>query len=113
YVRRTMVRVQCTWWRRKWRGEVPHAEVPDAELSGGRAAAGLAVEEREALRAALLALPLGQRQVVVLRHVEDRSVAEVAALLGVTEGAVKSQSSRGLARLRVLLTPHEEVRHVR
>jgi DNA-directed RNA polymerase specialized sigma24 family protein len=38
-----------------------------------------------------------------LRHVEDLPEAEVARLLGCSVGTVKSQSSRGLAKLRVAL----------
>jgi DNA-directed RNA polymerase specialized sigma24 family protein len=40
---------------------------------------------------------------VVLRYWEDRSVEEVADLLGLSTGTVKSPSARGLARLRQLL----------
>jgi RNA polymerase sigma-70 factor (sigma-E family) len=57
-------------------------------------------EERERVRQALLELPPGQRAVVALRFLEDRSEAETAALLGVTVGTVKSQAAHGLERLR-------------
>ena len=61
------------------------------------------VAARDEVLAALAALPLRMRAVVVLRHVEDLSEAETAAALGTSVGSVKSQSSRGLARLRSLL----------
>ena len=51
-----------------------------------------------------------QRAAVVLRHIAGLSYAEVAAALGCPEGTAKSHVSRGLNRLRTLLTtrPPEE-----
>jgi RNA polymerase sigma-70 factor (sigma-E family) len=60
-------------------------------------------EERLALLAALDQLGARARAVVVLRFWEDLSVEATAAALGCSTGNVKSQSSRALARLRVLL----------
>lgn len=60
------------------------------------------------LQRALLALPVRQREVVVLRHLADRSEAETAAALGLSPGTVKSHSSRGLAALRTALTTSQE-----
>lgn len=57
------------------------------------------------LRDALSQLPVDQREVLELRHVADLSVAEVAAVLGRTPGAVKQLHHRALARLRALLAP--------
>ena len=59
-----------------------------------------AVELRSALRAALDSLGVQQRAVVVLRYFDDRSEAEVAGLLGITTGTVKSTASRAIAHLR-------------
>ena len=50
------------------------------------------------------ALPEQQRKVVVLRHWLGLSVAETAGELGISEGTVKSHSSRGLAALQRTLT---------
>ncbi len=52
---------------------------------------------------ALAELKPSQRTIVVLRYWEDQSVETVADLLGVSTGTVKSQSARGLTRLRRLL----------
>jgi RNA polymerase sigma factor (sigma-70 family) len=49
---------------------------------------------------ALAELPPRQRACVVLRYYEDLGVEEVAAALGCRPGTVKSQTARGLDRLR-------------
>lgn len=61
------------------------------------------VADRRVVSAALAELPPRQRQVVVLRFVEDLSVDQTAALLGCSSGTVKSYTTRALARLRELL----------
>ena len=53
---------------------------------------------------ALRQLPYQQRAVAVLRYWDDASVAETAALLGISEGTVKSYSARAIARLRELVS---------
>ena len=60
-----------------------------------------AVELRPALFGALDTLTAQQRAIVVLRYFDDRSEAEVARLLGVSAGTVKSTASRAMAQLRV------------
>ena len=65
-------------------------------------------ELRLDLQRALLSLPVRQREVVVLRHLADRSEAETARALGLSPGTVKSHSSRGLAALRTALTTSQE-----
>jgi RNA polymerase sigma factor (sigma-70 family) len=52
---------------------------------------------------ALARLPPRERAAVVLREIEGISTAEVAAALGSSEGTVRSQVSKALTRLRVLL----------
>jgi RNA polymerase sigma-70 factor (sigma-E family) len=52
---------------------------------------------------AIQRLPERQRQAVVLRYYEDCSEAETAEILGCSVGTVKSQVSRGLARMQELL----------
>lgn len=97
YVRTTLYRTYVSWWRRRsWRSEVPsevHVDVGDN---------GVGPEpERADLGRALTELPRAQRAVLVLRFFEDKSVAEVAGLLRMPEGSVKSHTRRGLAALRV------------
>jgi RNA polymerase sigma-70 factor (ECF subfamily) len=55
------------------------------------------------LRAALAALPERDREVLVLRHLEQMPPREIAAVLGISEGAVYTRHLRALERLRRLL----------
>lgn len=93
YVRRVMVNTYTSWWRRKWNGELPHAE------AGGDTVHSDAQPDVD-LMAALAELPKGQRSVVVLRYFEGLSEREVAEQLGISIGTVKSQSSRALKTLK-------------
>jgi len=70
--------------------------------AGPSAQAGLA-EDRARVRAALDRLPAGDREVLVLRYLEDLSTSEAAAALGVSEGAVKMRLLRALRRLHDLV----------
>jgi RNA polymerase sigma-70 factor (sigma-E family) len=59
------------------------------------------VERHEADRlwGAITALPMRQRQVLVLRYYLDQSEDEIADTLGVSRGSVKKHASRGIAAL--------------
>ena len=94
YVRRVLFTTYVAWWRRRWNGERPTAEVP------ATAAPEEGSEARQDLARALAGLPNGQRAVVVLRYVEDLTEAQTADLLGCSVGTVKSQNARALAALR-------------
>jgi RNA polymerase sigma-70 factor (sigma-E family) len=96
YVRKIMVNTWSSWWRRRWRGEVPSGQLPESAGPDSYAS----VDSRQALRTALTKLPARQRAVVVLRYHQDLSEAQVAELLGVTVGTVKSQAAKALAALR-------------
>jgi RNA polymerase sigma factor (sigma-70 family) len=71
--------------------------------------AGLALAgvRRDRLAAHLAALPERYRVPVVLRHVDDLSYAELAAVLGRPEGTLKAQVHRGLAMLRASISEIE------
>ena len=76
------------------RREQAWAEVPDRPQSAE------ADGNRDDLLEALSQLPPGMRAAVVLRHVEGLSTEETADALRCSTGTVKSQTARGLARLR-------------
>jgi RNA polymerase sigma-70 factor (sigma-E family) len=99
YVRTILVRANIDESRRPWRREQSSADLPDTAVPSGAAA----VDERTALFAAIQALPRMQRAVILLRHWLDLPVTQVAVELGISEGTVKSHSSRGLATLREVL----------
>jgi RNA polymerase sigma-70 factor (sigma-E family) len=101
YVRRILVRANIDESRRPWRREVA------GELPESAAPAGLPSEDRTVLFEALQSLPPMQRKAVVLRHWLGLSVAEAAAELGVAEGTVKSNTSRGLEAMRAALAAAE------
>jgi RNA polymerase sigma-70 factor (sigma-E family) len=63
----------------------------------------LALLDRDAVMTALRSLPRRQREVLVLRYYADLSEADIAAAIGISQGAVKSHASRGIAALRNVL----------
>jgi RNA polymerase sigma-70 factor (sigma-E family) len=104
YVHRVMVNTRTSWWRRHRGRESVTSEVVDVGVDDRTEA----IAEHDRLTIALRSLTEGQRKVVVLRHYEDMSEAQVAALLGCSTGTVKSQNARALARLRVALAEPTE-----
>jgi RNA polymerase sigma-70 factor (sigma-E family) len=59
--------------------------------------------ERSAVVSALRELPHRQREALVLRYYEELSESEVAAVMRISRGAVKSHTARGMAALRAIL----------
>ena len=103
YVRKTMVNLNTDWWRRLGSRERPGGILPGGDRPSA-ADAYAEMELREDLWAELRALPAKMRATLVLRYFEDLGEAETADILGCSIGAVKSQCSRGLARLQKAMT---------
>jgi len=107
YLRTVLTRVFLDTKRRGRGREQVVAELPETVAPPDAGPA-----ERLALRAALMAVPPGQRAVLVLRFVADLSIEQVAETLGCTTGTVKSQTARGLATLRAAYPNDVEARGV-
>jgi RNA polymerase sigma-70 factor (ECF subfamily) len=114
-LQRLHLRAQRRSVRREDPQGLPLSDESVAHLAGRLAArgsspsAGVRHEERRALlREALGRLPQADCEVLLLRYVEDLSVAETAAVLGLTESAVKMRHLRALRRLRELLGENAE-----
>ena len=97
YVRRVMYREQVTRWRRRRVVEVPAAQLPEWRLDSH---GDDTMEDHLVLQRALQEIGRRQRAVLVLRYFEDLSEQQVADVLGISLGTVKSQAHRGLVRLR-------------
>lgn len=108
YTRKIMYNLRISWWRRK-RIKEQHADVmPEPPVSDSDAAEDSV--RRIAVWEALMRLTPRQRAVLVLRFYEDRSVTETAELLGCSEGAIKSQTSKALNLLRTKVPELRELR---
>jgi RNA polymerase sigma-70 factor (sigma-E family) len=94
--------------RKPWRRErLVDTEENAGPLHDHRPDAVGTVDDRMLVVQALGALPPSQRACVVLRHYADLSLEQTADILGIGVGGVKSQTSRGLTRLRELLDQTE------
>ncbi|AEV81561.1 RNA polymerase sigma70 factor [Actinoplanes sp. SE50] len=100
YVRRILINQSRSHWRRHRNvptyGDSDLGQLTVPDLSDG-------VVSRADLVQALQSLAIRQRATVVLRFLEGLSERETAAVLGCTEGTVKSQTSRALAKLKSVL----------
>ncbi len=101
YVRGMLTNAWLDERRRPWHRESTVEELPEVEVSDEPP------PDQAELSRLLTALPPGQRAVVVLRFYCDLSVAQTAEQLGISAGAVKSQSARGLATLRLATVESE------
>ncbi|HEY2879400.1 SigE family RNA polymerase sigma factor [Nocardioides sp.] len=100
YVRRILVNEHNSLWRRAWKKREHSAD--DAVLHRLDQAHHDTYDDGlgDAVWDVVQTLPRKARAVVVLRYYEEMSEAETAAVLGISVGTVKSQTSRALATLR-------------
>lgn len=104
YAKRCMLNKHLDGARR--RGRHQHTtEVPD------RGHVQQLPDDTWVLVEALRHLSERERQIVVMRYYVDLPEAEVAEILGISLGTVKSTASRSLAKLRTVMHPHEGVNH--
>jgi RNA polymerase sigma-70 factor (sigma-E family) len=104
YVRRILINESRRHWRRQ-RNVTPQTAADPADIAAPDLSDG--VVNRADLVRALQSLPLRQRATVVLRFLEGLSERETAAVLGCSEGTVKSQTSRALTKLKSVLNRGE------
>ncbi|MCM2389304.1 SigE family RNA polymerase sigma factor [Streptomyces albipurpureus] len=97
YLRRTMTNLHISAWRRRKLNEYPTEELPET-ASDTDAMRG--TELRAVLWQALARLPELQRTMLVLRYYEGRTDPEIADILDISVGTVKSSIWRSLRRLR-------------
>ena len=103
YARRILVNQRVERWRRTSREVLTDFTVDRADKADATA------DHRDELLRLLRSLPEQQRKVVVLRYYADLTEREVADVLGISLGTVKSTASRGLAALRDLTTSIERI----
>ena len=93
-------RHRAGWWMRFRRTSARVEEVPLPAVEASPVDRVLGEETRRRVWGAFEALPDRQREVFVLRHVEELSTADVAEALGLSEGTVKRHLFRAIQRLR-------------
>jgi RNA polymerase sigma-70 factor (sigma-E family) len=97
YVRRAIVNTHISWWRSRRLEEYPTDEIPEQAVVDHPVSSDM----QESLRRAIDRLPQRMRAAVMLRYYDDMTEAEVAEVLGVSLGTVKSTVSRAVAKLRI------------
>ncbi|MGW3669071.1 SigE family RNA polymerase sigma factor [Streptomyces sp. NPDC005141] len=103
YVRRALYHAQVDRFRLLSWGRETVTDTPPDQPSAHDADWADTVVQRQDIMTALRRLPKRQRAVIVLRYFEDRPDAEIAAILGVAQGTVRSQTHKALLSLRTTL----------
>jgi RNA polymerase sigma-70 factor (sigma-E family) len=103
YVRSSVLNRCRSEFRRRMRAERRAARQTAPNDAASAEVMALISEEHREVLLALRRLPPRQREALVLRFYLDLPVPEIAAAMGVTEGTVKSTTSRGLGALGQLL----------
>jgi RNA polymerase sigma-70 factor (sigma-E family) len=98
YLRRTMTNLHISAWRRRKLSEYPTEELPEPAAAHHDEMRG--TELRAVLWQALARLPELQRTMLVLRYYEGHTDPEIADILDISVGTVKSSIWRSLRRLR-------------
>ena len=93
----------CRDLARKRRWATMDLDEKDVAVDDMREERVTADERRVLVAEALALLPPQEREAIVLREIEDLETADVAEILGSTPGTVRSQISKGLARMQVIV----------
>lgn len=99
YARKVLVNQAISWWHRHSSREAPMLVLNEPAWGGGMDE----ITEHQTVWKAVMSLPPRQRAVTVLRYYEDLSEAEIAEMLGVARGTVKSHGHAATRRLAELL----------
>ena len=101
YLRRSVINKSRSVLRRRVVAD-RHSPLPEPPLPSAEESA-LAVVQLSSVRAALRALPVRQREVLVLRYYADLSETQIAAVMGISRGSVKIHAARARDALRAAL----------
>lgn len=104
YLRTSVVNLSRSVLRRRQTVR-KHLKVAEPEATAGADDDVLLRDEHRAALRAVKTLPRHQREVLILRYWSGLSEREIAQTLGISNGAVKSAASRGLASLQKTLGP--------
>jgi RNA polymerase sigma-70 factor (sigma-E family) len=103
YLRRALLNLCKNYFRRR----DTERRFLSAQTEPGPTHPQEAADTTDAVRSALMSLPVRQRAALALRYFEDLTIEETARALGCRPGTVKSLTSRGLDALRAVLSQEE------